>query len=157
MEVEVPKILFLRSNKCIDMVQWVLRWERQERWYGRKRQRPMPEKCFYNRFWMNIFWGLHIQLFPLCALIISQLMRHTNSNFALPYPLNRHPHVSPNNVGHIELKNQVQICFFGLPTKMFGIGGVYYNVGKVFPIVCYMTQKIKNSSCKMKMKKICNC
>ena len=65
MEVEVPKIQFSRLNKCIVMVQRILRWERQERWFGRKKQGPMVEKCCYNDFLWNFFGALYIQLFPL--------------------------------------------------------------------------------------------
>jgi hypothetical protein len=43
------------------------------------------------------------QVCPLCALIISLPMRHASSSML--YPLNRLPHVSPNNVGHLEFKN----------------------------------------------------
>ena len=38
MEVEVPKRHVLRPNKSTDMVQQVLRIERQERWSSRKNQ-----------------------------------------------------------------------------------------------------------------------
>ena len=55
----------LRTNRYTDMIQRVLRWERQERWYGRKRQGPMARKCYFNIFLMNVFGGHYIQLFPL--------------------------------------------------------------------------------------------
>ena len=66
--------------------------------------------------------GLYIHLFPLCkarkvcfiytlkkqvcllcALIISQPMKHTIS--FMHYPFNQLSHISSNNVGHLELKN----------------------------------------------------
>ena len=36
------------------MVQRVFRWERQERWSGRKRQGPMSEKCHFKNVLMNL-------------------------------------------------------------------------------------------------------
>jgi hypothetical protein len=63
-------IQFWRSTKCIDMVQQVFRWERQQSWFGMKRQGPMAEKCSYKQKLINLFLELNIQLFPLCALII---------------------------------------------------------------------------------------
>ena len=52
MEVEVPKIHTLRHSKWTYMIQRVLQWGRQERWYGRKRQERMAEKFSYNESYM---------------------------------------------------------------------------------------------------------
>ena len=64
MKVEVPKIQLSRHNKCSDMVQRVLRWKRQKRRYGRKRQGPMQEICHYNYFLMNLFGGFMYNTTP---------------------------------------------------------------------------------------------
>ena len=56
---------YFKAYWYTNMVQWVLWWERQERWYGRKKQGPMAKKCCYNTFLMNFFGGFYIQLFPL--------------------------------------------------------------------------------------------
>ena len=71
MEVEVTKMHISRDNRCIDMVQRVLHRERQERWSSRKRQGPMAKQCSYNKYLMNLFLGLNVPRFLLCALIIS--------------------------------------------------------------------------------------
>ena len=57
MEFEVPKRHILRRTLSTDMVQWVLRWERQKRCSSRKRQGSMAEKYCYNRFFKNFFVG----------------------------------------------------------------------------------------------------
>jgi hypothetical protein len=48
MEFEIPKRHILRPTLSTNMVQRVLWWERQKRYYGRKRQGPMAEKCYYD-------------------------------------------------------------------------------------------------------------
>ena len=67
-------------------------------------------------------------------------MRHTIST--LPYPLNRLPHVSPNNVGHLELKNPNKIFFFGQPIEMFGVWGlgIVKGLENAFPEIFYMSR-----------------
>ena len=80
MKVEVPKIQFLRPNKCIDMVQWVLRWKRQERWYGRKRQGPMAEKCHFNKILMN-----------LLSMHLNHIIAHETYHYHLALPLKPAP------------------------------------------------------------------
>ena len=55
MEFEVPKRHILRPTLSIDMVQQALRWERQKRCFGRKRQGPMAD-C-YDKFWKIFFGG----------------------------------------------------------------------------------------------------
>jgi hypothetical protein len=65
MKVKVPKRHILRPNWYNDMVQRVLQWERQERWTGRKRQRPMAKKCRYDIFLWTYLEGVYIQLLPL--------------------------------------------------------------------------------------------
>jgi hypothetical protein len=54
-EFEVPYKHNLRHALSTHMVQRVLRWERQNRCYGRKRQGPMVEKCYYNKFLMKFY------------------------------------------------------------------------------------------------------
>ena len=49
MKFEVPKRHSLRFRIFIDMVQRVLRWERQIRCSTRKRHGSMPEKYHYNQ------------------------------------------------------------------------------------------------------------
>ena len=56
MEFQVPKRHISRPTLSIDMVQRVLRWERQKRCSSRKRKGPMIGKCCYNYFSMNFFW-----------------------------------------------------------------------------------------------------
>jgi len=56
MESEVFKRHDIRFILSIDMVQWVLRWERQEMCSDRKIQGPMAEKCSYNTFLMDLFF-----------------------------------------------------------------------------------------------------
>ena len=55
-EFEVPKRHILGPTLSTDMVKRVLRWERQSRCYGRKRQGPIADKYYCNGFWMNYFW-----------------------------------------------------------------------------------------------------
>ena len=68
MKVEVPKIQFLRPNKCIDMVQRVLQWEKQERWFGQWSGRFLgiidwdPNVCKSNRLYVDILWFSFIKL-----------------------------------------------------------------------------------------------
>ena len=57
MELEIPKRHILRPTLYTDMVQRAVRWERQKRRSGRKRQRPMAKKCCYNAFLMKLFFG----------------------------------------------------------------------------------------------------
>jgi hypothetical protein len=46
----------------------------------------------------------------------------------MPYPSSLLPHVSSNNMGHLELKNLSANLFFGLPTDIFGnLGLVTYR------------------------------
>ena len=57
-EFEVSKRHVLRPMLSIDMVQWVLQWEKQKRCSSRKRQGPMTKRCCYNRFFNEVFlWG----------------------------------------------------------------------------------------------------
>ena len=51
MKFETPKRHILRPTLSINMVQWVLRWETQNRCSSRKMQGPMVEKCCYNNFY----------------------------------------------------------------------------------------------------------
>jgi hypothetical protein len=55
MDFKVPQRPILRPTSSIDMVQRVLRWERQKRCYGRKRQGHMAKKYYYNKTLMNFF------------------------------------------------------------------------------------------------------
>ena len=51
MKFEVSKRQILKPTLSIDMVQWVLWWERQKSCSSiKKRQGPMVEKCFYKFF-----------------------------------------------------------------------------------------------------------
>ena len=50
MKFEVLKRRILRPTFSIDIVQQVLRWERQQRCSSRKRLVPMVEKCGDNKF-----------------------------------------------------------------------------------------------------------
>jgi hypothetical protein len=56
MEFEVHKRHILRPTLSIDIVQWVLQWERQRGALVEKRQGPMAYKYDYNIFLM-IFLG----------------------------------------------------------------------------------------------------
>ena len=56
MEFEAPKRHILRPTLSTDMVQRVLRWERQKRSSSTKRQGSMTEKCCYNKILMIFFW-----------------------------------------------------------------------------------------------------
>ena len=124
------------------MVQWVLWWERQERWLGRKRQGPMWKKCIL----INLWWIYH-----LCALIISSPMRHTFAT--LPYPLNRLPHVSPNNMGHLKLKNlSADLFLFSLSIAMVRIWGLV-----IYRLVYYTPQNVSKLSLQNKQKFFCSC
>ena len=51
----VSKRHILRHALSTNMLQWVLRWERQKRCSSRKRQRPMIEKWCYNKILMRFF------------------------------------------------------------------------------------------------------
>jgi hypothetical protein len=147
MEVEVPKIQFSRPNESTVMVHRVLRWERQERRYGRKRQGPMVEKMPLNYFFNEIVWDIYTQLFPLdkdhkghflasiwCngsweasqpSMCLDHIIVHETHHFLHALPLNLLPHVSSNNVGHLELKNlSADLFFFGLRIESFGILGL---------------------------------
>jgi hypothetical protein len=56
MEFEVP---ILRSTLFINMLQWVLQWERQKRCFGKinfKKSSSMAEKCCYNKILINIIF-----------------------------------------------------------------------------------------------------
>ena len=98
----------------------------------------MAKKWCFNKFMMNFFEKLNIQLIsvvrhtlrhlyyltniqkqvhPLCAWIISQPVTDTISS--MPYPLYLLPHVSSNNVGHLELKNLSAKLFFWSPNYKF--------------------------------------
>ena len=55
MGFEVPKRHILRRTLFINTVQHVLWWERQKRWVGKIRQRPMAEKWCYNGYLMIFF------------------------------------------------------------------------------------------------------
>ena len=57
MEFEVPETHILRPTLFTDMVQRVLRWERQKRCSGTKRQGPIAKKYFYNRILMKFLFG----------------------------------------------------------------------------------------------------
>ena len=60
MEFEVPKRHISRLALSIDMVQRVLRWERQKRCFDRKgTEGSMAEKCCYsiNLMIFFLFWG----------------------------------------------------------------------------------------------------
>jgi hypothetical protein len=48
MKFEVFERHILRPTLFIDMVQWVLQWERRKRCFVRKRQGPMAKKLCYN-------------------------------------------------------------------------------------------------------------
>ena len=77
----------------------------------------MAEKCHYNKFLNEFFGGLIIQLFPLGKAHKAHFSTSMCYNesweastpimclYHMPYPLNQIPHVSQNNVGHLELKN----------------------------------------------------
>ena len=47
MKFEIPKSHILRSTLCIDIVQRILRWERQKRYFGGKKG-----KILLKLFWM---------------------------------------------------------------------------------------------------------
>ena len=47
----------LRPTSSTDMVQYVLRWERQKRYSNRKMQRPAAKKCCNNKILLNSCWG----------------------------------------------------------------------------------------------------
>jgi hypothetical protein len=55
MKFEVPQRHILRPTLFTDMIQWVLRWERQKRCSDRERQGPMAEKYCYNKSLMEFF------------------------------------------------------------------------------------------------------
>jgi hypothetical protein len=82
-------------------------------------------------------------------------MKHIVSS--IPYPLNLLPHVSSNNVGHLELKNLSAYLFLVYQLICLEFGGMYYTVGKVLKkhfqwyITCPKT--FKNYSCKTKKEK----
>ena len=57
MEFEVPKIRIVRPTFSTNMVQRVLRSERQKRCCGRKRQGPITKKYCYNEILVNVLWG----------------------------------------------------------------------------------------------------
>ena len=139
-------------------------WQEKARAHGKE----MSLKHIFNDF----FWNLYIQLFPLgkahkgntfqhrydvmnlekqvrplCAQIISQPIRHTISYMS--YPLDLLPHVSSNNVGHLELKNLSAYLFVLVyQLKCLEFWGLQYIVGKVLriPFQQYITrpQKFKN-------------
>ena len=54
MEFKVPQRQILRPTLSTNMVQRVLRWERQKRCPGRKRQWPMTKKCNYSDYYYYI-------------------------------------------------------------------------------------------------------
>ena len=58
MEFKVPKRHISRPRLFIDMVQWILRWERQKRCSSRKRQGPIAEECCYNKILMIFYFFL---------------------------------------------------------------------------------------------------
>ena len=51
MEFEVPKRHVLRPTLSTDMIQRVLRWERQKSCFDRKKQGLMAHNCCYIFFW----------------------------------------------------------------------------------------------------------
>ena len=55
MEFEISKRHILGFTLSIEMVKWVLRWERQKRCSGKKRQGPMAEEYYYNKVLMNFY------------------------------------------------------------------------------------------------------
>ena len=57
MEFDVSERHVARRASSTDMVQWVLRWERQKRCSSRKRQEPMTGKCCYDRICDEFFYG----------------------------------------------------------------------------------------------------
>ena len=57
MEFKVPESHIVRSTLSSDMVQRILRWERQKKCSSRKSQGPMAKKCCFNKIWMNFFRG----------------------------------------------------------------------------------------------------
>ena len=57
MEFEVPKRHISRPTLSTGMIQQVLWWERQRRCYSRKKQGPIAEKCFCNKFLMKFYQG----------------------------------------------------------------------------------------------------
>jgi hypothetical protein len=55
-EVRGPQnIYFKKPTLSTNMIQRVLRWERQKRCSSRKRQGPVIEKCCYNKLLTNFF------------------------------------------------------------------------------------------------------
>ena len=63
----------------------------------------MAKKCSWNQFSINLPWKHSVQLFSLYVLVTSYPIKH--NIIILRYPLKQLPHVSPNYVGHLELKN----------------------------------------------------
>ena len=57
MEFKVPKRNILRLTLSINMVQWVLCWERQKRFSNKKRQRLMIEKYCYDKILLDLLGG----------------------------------------------------------------------------------------------------
>ena len=56
MEFEVPKRHVSKPTLSIDMIQKVLRWERQNKYFGRTRQGLMVKKYYYNDFASEFFF-----------------------------------------------------------------------------------------------------
>ena len=50
-----PKYNFKILMNALTWPNGFCNWERQERWYGRKRQGPMAEKCHFTKFLMIFF------------------------------------------------------------------------------------------------------
>ena len=161
---------------CHGPPRFAVREEREVVWQEKARAhgKEMSLKHIFNDF----FWNLYIQLFPLgkahkgntfqhrydvmnlekqvrplCAQIISQPMRHTIS--FMPYPLNLLPHVSSNNVGHLELKNLSAYLFVLVyQLKCLEFWGLQYIVGKVLRSISHVPKNSKITIEKRKKKKL---
>jgi hypothetical protein len=62
MEFEVPKGNISRPRLSTDMVQWVLRWERQKRCPRREDEDKRGQengRTLYYLLFQNYFWGIY--------------------------------------------------------------------------------------------------
>jgi hypothetical protein len=88
MKVEVPKIHFSRLDKCIVMIQQVLRLERQERWSTRKKHGPMTKNAVKIFFIENSFGTFIYDFFNYARLIMHTFQHQFDS-------MNFEKHVQP--------------------------------------------------------------
>ena len=143
------------------MVQRVLRWERQERWYDRKMQGPMAKKWYFNIFEWIFFDASYTTLltskthFPTSiwsyksweasphSMCLDHIIANDIYHFFHALPLELAPTCYIKQCGTSRTQEFECNFFSYLLTKMFGVWGllIYHWKGLKTPFQWYIAHQ----------------